>query len=107
MFVTIENRFLTTFTVKVTFGGQGGHSPAGAGRALWDAQKESGGADLLELGLLAGVQKDHGEREIEGDPQTIHHLLAQFLTEGQNNNNITLGSQRVDDAQCALETSSG
>lgn len=57
----------------------GAHSPAGAGRALGDAHEESGGADLLELGLLAGVQEDHGKSEVERDPQTVHHLLAQIL----------------------------
>lgn len=65
---------------KVT-AGLGGHSPAGAGRALGDAHEEPGGADLLELGLLAGVQQDHGESEVERDPQAVHHLLAQILTE--------------------------
>lgn len=39
---------------------RGGPSPAGARRALGDAHEEPRGADLLELGLLAGVQEDHG-----------------------------------------------
>lgn len=59
----------------------GGHSPAGARGAFRNAHEESGGADLLELGLLARVQEDHGESEVKRDPQTVHHLLAQILTE--------------------------
>lgn len=58
---------------------RGGPSPAGARRALGDAHEEPRGADLLELGLLAGVQEDHGKSEVERDPQAIHHLLAQIL----------------------------
>ena len=55
---------------------------AGAQRRLADGQEDAGRADLLELRLLARVQQDHGQREVEGDPQAVHHLLTQVLAEG-------------------------
>lgn len=41
-------------------GGAGRLLPAGARGALPRGEEEPGGADLLELGLFAGVQEDHG-----------------------------------------------
>lgn len=53
--------------------------PAGAWRGVAEGQDELGGADLLELGLFARVQEDHGKGEVKGDPQPVHHLLAQVF----------------------------
>lgn len=36
------------------------NKPAGARGAFVDGEEEPGGADLLELSLLAGVEEDHG-----------------------------------------------